>query len=201
MRQIVQQAAALAFPRALVEPMVNYIMGLREPTFHFDAKLTAALAERSARQIMPVGPSIRENEIIVRRGETITSQKYRELEAVRAESARVLAENNPWAVGLSHLGRVLLVMLITGAGALYVWRLTEVATQVRHAWAVCGLLLLTLAIAKTVASIAPQSIYFVGLAPTLLTAIILVIAYNQRFALGMAALHGLLVTITAGAGH
>ncbi len=48
--------------------------------------------------------------------------------------------------------------------------------------------------------IAPQSLFGMGIVPTLFATIILVIAYNPRFALGLAALHGLLVTFTLGQG-
>jgi putative nucleotidyltransferase with HDIG domain len=199
-RERVRAAAVEAFPRALVEPMTNYVMGLREPTFRFDAKQTAAFAERQAAQIMPQQPPIQENAVIVKRGELITPEKYRILTEARAAFEQAVARAHPWAVYWSRLGRVLMVLMVTAGGALYVSRLTKVAKTTRQAWAVCGLLLAMLVTAKVVVAVAPQMLYWMGISPTLLVTIILVIAYNQRFALGVAALHGLLVTVTLGQG-
>ena len=85
---------------------------------------------------------------------------------------------------------------MTVAGALYISRLSRVTRTVRQAWTVGLLLLVTLVLAKVLVAVAPQSLYLLGTAPTLMATILLVIAYNQRFALGVAVLHGLLVTFT-----
>jgi putative nucleotidyltransferase with HDIG domain len=45
------------------------------------------------------------------------------------------------------------------------------------------------------AAIGPGPLYVFGLAPTILVAMILTIAYEQRFAVGVASMHGLLVTL------
>src|SRR4029079_9777052 len=100
---------------------------------------------------------------------------------------------NPW---LSRLGYVLTVLILTAAGALYITRMNQWINSPQRAWCICGLVLVTLVLARAMVAALPPSVYILGIAPTLLTAIILVIAFNQRFAMGVAALYSLLVTIT-----
>jgi putative nucleotidyltransferase with HDIG domain len=190
-------AARNSFSLQLVEPIVNYLMSIKEPMHRYDAKLTAQVAQEAANQIPPDAPLIQKDHLIVARGELITPQKYHMLKEAHEAFLQSVPRRNLW---FSYIGRVLIVAIITIAGALYVTRLTKIAKSIRQAWAVCGLLLLTLTIAKTIVAFAPQSLFCLGIAPTLLATIILVIAYNQRFALGVSALHGLLVTLTLGQG-
>jgi putative nucleotidyltransferase with HDIG domain len=196
-RPALQQLVQDSFSLQLVEPIVNYVMSLKDPLHRYDAKLTAQFAEQAANQILPEAPMIKKGQLIVAKGELITAQKYDMLKEAHEAFRQSVPRQNLW---LSYLGRILIVGILTLAGALYVTRLTKIARSIRQAWAVCGLLLLTLIIAKTIVGFAPQSLFCLGIAPTLLATIILVIAYNQRFALGVSALHGLLVTITLGQG-
>lgn len=199
-RPVFQQAAEDIFSPVVAEPMVNYLMSLREPLHRYDAKLTEEFAEQQANQIPPDAPLIEKDHLIVARGELITAQKYRMLQEAQVAFMQSVAKDRPWAFWLSWFGRILIVGILTVAGALYVMRLTRIARSTRQAWAVCGLLIATLVLAKIVVGFAPQSLYCMGIAPTLLATIILVIAYNQRFALGVSAIQGLLVTITLGQG-
>jgi len=104
-----------------------------------------------------------------------------------------IARAHPWIPWLNRLGLLLTTFILVGAGAFYVSRVAPTIT-IRRAWAIAGLLWITMAVAKAIAVYQP--IGLVAIAPTLLVAIILVIAENPRFALGLAALHGLLVVFT-----
>src|SRR2546423_4987709 len=59
--------------------------------------------------------------------------------------------------------------------------------------AIGGLLLAMLLLAQ-LAAIGTGPLYVFGIAPTLVVAMILAIAYDQRFAIGVATMHGILVT-------
>jgi putative nucleotidyltransferase with HDIG domain len=192
----VQRAVTEEFPLSMVPAISNYILGLREPTFQYSTKLTEMLADRNAQQIPAMGRTVEANKVIVPRGQQITAEKYRELQAAQAAFAQKVSAEHPWGPWLSRLGRVLVVLTMTVAGALYISRLSRVTRTVRQAWTVGLLLLVTLVLAKVLVAVAPQSLYLLGTAPTLMATILLVIAYNQRFALGVAVLHGLLVTFT-----
>ncbi len=101
---------------------------------------------------------------------------------------------------LEYAGLVGAVSLITCALCVYISKYAKRVVR-NHARAVCiaALLLSTLLIAQLTA-IGTNRLYFSGVAPTILCAMILSIAYDQRFALGIAALHAALVTIAVGQG-
>ncbi len=181
----------------LAETVASYFFHLAEPTYKYDAKLTAELADQTAAAMKPFGRTIQENQIIVPRGEIITAEQVNTLEHAQRELDHSIARGNPLAPWLAAIGRALMVIILTVAGAVYVVRMSSVARTVRRGWAVCILLLSGLLIARGAVAYVPWwATYPTSMAPTLLVAIILVLAYNRRFALGMAALHGLLVTIT-----
>jgi cyclic-di-AMP phosphodiesterase PgpH len=197
-REDVHQAVAQAFPQVLVQPVTGFIMSQKKPTFFYSPKLTAALADRAASLVKPSGKQVFANSIMVHRGELITWDKYQQLREAQENLAHSLARENPMIAWLSHLGRLLVVLILTVAGTLYIARLTHVRMTAGWAWSLCGLLLAMLIVAKVAVWALPQTLYLMGLAPTLLTAIILVIAFNQRFALGVSSIHALLVTLSLG---
>ncbi len=192
-------------PDALHKLATNYVVGIlkqKDPMYAYSAKLTEALAGKSAASAaLAITKTWEEHEVIVKAGQRITAEKYQVLRAARNAYQAQLQTENPSAIWLSRLGRILMALILTAAGTVYIARMSPVAVQARRlriAWALCGLLMLTLVMAKVVVALAPQTMYWMGISPTLIAAIILVIAYNQRFALGVSALHGLLVTLTLG---
>jgi hypothetical protein len=182
------------FSQPLAELVTDCVMALTRSTFHYDTKLSAASAEHWAILNMPVGPTILAGDSLVERGKEITAAKYQALLQSEEALEQEIAGQNPWAPWLSRLGLILTTLLLTGAGAFYIARMAPADMTLRRAWALAGLLWITLAAAKVIVVYAP--ITLLAIAPTLLVAIILVIAENQRFALGLAALHGLLAELT-----
>jgi putative nucleotidyltransferase with HDIG domain len=202
-RAMIKSQASENMGVAMADVVASYLAnGLREPTHTFDQKLSTELADMRASLVLPGGKPILENQVIVQAGETITPEMMRTLEQAQNALEEQASQRNPWAWLLSALGRVLTVLLLTAAGVLYVLRVNAGAEAKTpgQAWAVCGLLLAMLVVARAVVGAFPQSAYLSGIAPTLFAAIILVVAYNQRFGIAMAGLHGLLVTITLGLG-
>jgi len=195
-----RQAIEANLPQGLVEIVASYFAALTQPTFHYSAKLTADLGDRRVSHMLPVGTSYTRDEVIVPKGEIITPGDYGVMLNAQRELQKQVAAAHPWAPWAAALGRGLIVGILTFAGALYAVRMNDVTRSARQGWIVCALMLLTLVPAKFIVSYWPQWTYMVGMLPTLLTAIILTIAYNQRFALGMSAIHGMLVTVTLGQG-
>jgi putative nucleotidyltransferase with HDIG domain len=187
----------------MAEIVASYLSTpMLEPTYAFDAKLSAELADLRASQVLPGDKPISENQVIVHAGELITPEILRVLDQAQTELEHQAERENPWVWWLSALGRILTVFLLTAAGVLYVVRVNAGggAKTPSQGWAVCGLMLGTLILARALVGYFPQSAYLSGIAPTLFAAIILVVAYNQRFGIAMAGLHGLLITITLGQG-
>jgi putative nucleotidyltransferase with HDIG domain len=202
-KAVLKSLAAVDMPQGLAEVAASYLAaGLPEPTYKYDAALSAQLAEERSKQVLAGEKLIPENEVIVKAGDVITAESLRMLTAAQGQLEAEALKRNPWAGWLSGLGKILAVALLTAAGAAYVLRMNSGtgATTLRQGWAVCALLLGSLIVARAVVGYWPQSALLSGIAPTLLAAIILVIVYNQRFGLGMAGLHGLLVVLTLGQG-
>ena len=195
-----RQAIQESFPEGVTEVIASYFAGVKQPTFRFSAALTKDFAERRVAHMAPVGMSLSKDEVIVPRGEVISELAYQMLMEARSQLEKDVAATHPWAPWAAALGRALIVGILTVAAALYVVRMNDVSRTPKQGWIVCGLMLLTLVPARFIVSYWPQSTYLVGMLPTLLTAVILTIAYNQRFALGLSAFHALLVTVTLGQG-
>jgi putative nucleotidyltransferase with HDIG domain len=94
-------------------------------------------------------------------------------------------------------GIVLLITCVMGA---YVAKFQpKIVKKTPRAIAIAALLLSMLLMAQ-LAGIGTNPLFVFGVAPTILVAMILTIAYDQRFAMGIATLHAVLVTIALGQG-
>jgi hypothetical protein len=92
------------------------------------------------------------------------------------------------------------VLLITAVLAAYIAKYQpKVVKKHPRAVAIVALLLSMLLMAQ-LAGIGTNPLFVFGVAPTILVAMILTIAYDQRFAMGVATLHAVLVTIALGQG-
>src|SRR4051794_25563822 len=100
----------------------------------------------------------------------------------------------------SHLGLLMTVAIMTAVLSLYVgFYQPRVIRNHPRAVAIMGLLLSMLLVAQ-VAAIGHGPLFLFGIAPTLLVALILTIAYDRRFAIGVASMHAFLVTFGLGQG-
>ncbi len=88
-----------------------------------------------------------------------------------------------------------IVALMTAVGCVYVSRYQPRIIRNHARAAAIAVLLLAMLLLAQLAALGSSSIYFFGVAPTILVAMILTIAYDQRFAVGMATFHAVLVTL------
>ncbi|RYG79120.1 HDIG domain-containing protein, partial [bacterium] len=93
-----------------------------------------------------------------------------------------------------------LVVLITVAMCVYVGAYAKRIVRNHVRGVGLALLMLSTLLVAQLTAVGTSRLYFAGVAPTILVAMILSIAYDQRFALGAAALHAILVTIAVGQG-
>jgi len=194
-RALLRAAVSQAFPQVMVEPIVGYLCKLDMPTYRYDAALTGQLEERAAKRVPPQGRIVLPSKPIVEAGKRITEETHNLLIAAQREYEHNLSHRQPLAWWLAKLGQAATVLVLTLAGVLYVTRMNSQLRALGAGWTLVSLLLLMLAVAKVTVSVWPNAVYLLGIAPTLLAAAIMIIAYHQRFALGMAALHGMLVTL------
>ncbi len=100
--------------------------------------------------------------------------------------------NSSW---MTRMGLSSIVLLLTALLSGYIAKYQpRVVRNHQRAFAVASLLLLML-ILPALAGIGNSSLYLFGVAPTILVAVILAITFDQRFALGMGTLHGIMVTL------
>lgn len=119
---------------------------------------------------------------------------------LREESRAFRQSLGTRTIVLEYVGLVGAVSIITIALCIYISKFAHRIVR-NHARAVgITALLLSMLLIAQLTAIGTSRLYFSGVAPTILCAMILSIAYEQRFALGVAALHAALVTIAVGQG-
>ncbi len=185
-------------PEALWNTVSAFLAAKNRPTFILDRSAMAKLASANEAAITMPQKIFHRGEVLVHAGEIITPAIRTNLHVAYRVWQRHLAKRHPWALLEHLLGLYMLTAVLCIIGAIYIgFRIREPGFRRASAPAI---LLLTCAAAAKLTLVAglPGWIYLLGMAPMLLAALIFVIAYDQRFALGLSALNALLVTVVAG---
>ncbi|MHC4985850.1 MAG: hypothetical protein ACYTFO_06815, partial [Planctomycetota bacterium] len=112
---------------------------------------------------------------------------------LQQEHARYLEGQRQWTLWMRFVGRGVMLAMLTGALAVYVYRYRQrVVTNRLRAVAMACLLLISLFLSKAMVLVLAWNPY-VAVLPVLFATIILVIAYDQRFALMVGLLLSLFV--------
>lgn len=191
-----QTPAAKYFRLTLQPQIVNLTRNKFTENYVFDEGLTIAAANRNEQLVSPtVGNVLKAaNSPIVKvepGGRPISHEDWLMLKRENQEYLSTLGV----AVWGQRVGLGFVVALMTTIASAYVARYQpRIVRNVARAAAIALLLLAMLLVAQ-LAALGSSSIYIFGIAPTILTAMILCIAYEQRFALGIATFHAVLVTL------
>jgi putative nucleotidyltransferase with HDIG domain len=113
---------------------------------------------------------------------------------LRAEKEAFLAQLGG-QVFKSKLGLAALVLLITCVMSAYIYNYHPRVVRNNARGIAIGALLISMLLLAQLAAIGTGPLYIFGLAPTVLVAMIMCIAYDRRFATGIGSMHGLLVTL------
>jgi cyclic-di-AMP phosphodiesterase PgpH len=163
-----------------------------QPTYTLDADATT-WARNNAADSLPASEweiHFQKNAPIVHKGLI----ELRDWQLLRAENEAFLATLGG-AEWKSKAGVAFVTLLLTIALAGYTAHFQPRVVR-NHARAVSiAALLLSMLLLAQLAAIGSGPIYLLGVAPTLLVGMILSIAYDQRFAVGVTSIHGLMVTI------
>lgn len=195
--QLAQAALRMAREAGFVEPALSVVAGrIRhspEPTFQLDEAATTRSRNARAESIGPVRTEIPAGQVIFKRGDTLTPQA---LELYRRELAVFQSESEAWKMWLrraSLLGGVTAIALaVAGYLGLFCPRVRSSPGRMAGiALMMAGSL--ALSCFGTVAN--PALLTLTAVAPTVLVSVILVIAYDQRVALALGTLQGVLVCI------
>ena len=191
---VLQPLAEQSFPLALQAKVARYVAGRLRPTHRFDLAATTTARNRAAEAVpwSAGGRVVQPNEILVFRAKEYLDEK--DVSILRTENAAYIAmlKGSRWKPTVGVLAVTLIVTVVLSA---YVVAFQpRAARNVARAGAI-GALMLAMLLLAALAGVGSYPIYLFGAAPTLLVAMILSIAYDRRFAIGVASLHALLVTI------
>ncbi|MFI5380634.1 MAG: HD family phosphohydrolase, partial [Tepidisphaerales bacterium] len=141
-----------------------------------------------------------EKSVLVERGSIVTPQQWKLLAEEQEAYVNHLAKQRPGMRLLALAGMAGVILLITLAMCAYAAAFQpKIVKNKYRSMSLAALLLITLLVAQlTALGTHPLLIYATG--PTIVAAMILAIAYDQRFALGISTLHAVLVAAAVGQG-
>ncbi len=199
LRNLLSDAAQKQFLLALQPKIVNLTLAKLQPTHHLDGAATAEARTKAADDVpasegeVTYGP----DQVLVFKSDKrpLDQPGYQLLRAEHQAYVRSLKDYK-WKARLGVSG---LVLGVTCVLCFYIKTYQPRVIQ-NHSRAIAiAALLLAMLLLNQIAAIGngPLAIadYLFGTAPTLLVAMILAIGYDQRTAIGIAGLHGLLATI------
>jgi hypothetical protein len=169
-----------------------------QPTHVFDEAATTEAQNRAEAAVPASAGDIEfeKNYPLVKQGEEIDDRDWQAMKAENQAFNRSL-DQRAWKGRAGIAGTVLILTLVLSA---YVAMFQpKVIRKHARAIAIVALLLLMLLMAQ-LAGIGSNPIHVFAVAPTILVAMILAIAYDRRFAIGVALIHAVLVTIGVGEG-
>jgi putative nucleotidyltransferase with HDIG domain len=196
LREIVEREVKSQFSLSLQPKIVEFTLARLQPTHTLDPNLTIE-AQNQASRLVPRSAGERHysaNSILVPKTPTKMKFTQEDWELLRAENNAYLDSIQGWG-WQSKIGLLLTVLIMTLALAASVAKFQpRLIRNHARALALAALLLSMLFIAQ-VAGIGNGPIFLFGIAPTILAAMILTIGYDQRFALGIGSMHGILVAV------
>ena len=190
-REIEAAVRRAGFKGPLATVVVNRLTTNPRPTFRYDATATRAAQDAAAAAVAPRIDDNPAGMTIFERGDRLSSAVFNRYKAEMKQFRHSAGAAMLWPPRLGLLGAVSALTLAIG---LYVRRFCpRIAGNVSRMGWLAGLMLAALALACWAMVLAPGSRAIVAVAPTVFVAAILSIAYDQRSALALAAMQGLLV--------
>ncbi|MGC4031504.1 MAG: HDIG domain-containing protein [Tepidisphaeraceae bacterium] len=183
---------------SLISPKIAAITAVKfTPNYELDQAATTLARNQAAEQVDDSAGDkhVPRNSIFVEKGE-IEQGEYVQLKAEHEAYLRSLGAGIWW----QRLGLVASVIALTVVGSMYVT--TYQPRIVRNHARAPGLasLMVSMLLLAQLTGLGSTRSYVFGLAPTIMVATILAIAYDQRFAMGIAGIHALLATLALGEG-
>jgi putative nucleotidyltransferase with HDIG domain len=197
-REILRAQVREQFLLALQPGIVEYALATLGPTHTLDEAATADARQKAHDEVSPS-----EAEVRYAANQPLVYKVNKEGRAIDQEDCQLLrAEHHAYIKTLkgyrwvSRLGVAGLVLAITAVLAAYIsWYQPRILHNHARQAAIAALLLSMLLLNQIAAIGDHGPLYLFGLAPTLLVAMILTIAYDQRSAIGIASMHALLATV------
>jgi putative nucleotidyltransferase with HDIG domain len=182
---------------ALSPKIATLTLNSIKPNFAKDDAATAEEQNRAENVVTATQArvSYKKNQVLVPKGE-IEERHWHRLRAEHQAYVQTLDKNRI----NQTLGIAAIVLIVTVVLGTYIAKYQpKIVRNHARAIAVVALLLSMLLLAQ-LAGIGTSPLFIFGVAPSILVAMILTIAYDQRFAMGVATLHAVLVSIALGQG-
>ena len=184
------------FPEALRATVAALVMQKIGATYRYDEHLTRTRRDAAFEAQRAVIPSYGAGQIIA----AATPELNEREAALIAQERSAYESGRPWPAKVASMVGLLGVMALIGVGV-WMYAFAYNGRLVRNplrGLALIGLMLLCQLMAVATLNLFPDYEFASGTFPTLLLAFVLAIAYDQRFALGMGAIHVVLVTLSGG---
>jgi putative nucleotidyltransferase with HDIG domain len=186
-------AARRTIPPELRTAVVAYTANEIEHTIELDEAATAERQNAAAAGVPASAGQVvyKANQVLKHHDKPVSEYEW----AVLKAEQQAFLEALPAKVWLrSKLGAVIVVAVLTLLLVGYVLRFQpRIVRRHERAIALAGLLVAGL-LAAQVSTLAEWPLYLFGTAPTIFVAMVLCVAYDRRFAMGVATLHAILVT-------
>jgi putative nucleotidyltransferase with HDIG domain len=197
LRDLIRNLAQNQFRLALQPAIVDFTLAhfSDNPTASLNALLTTEAKSRAMDNVPPSAGDVQfvaDQPLVMKTPDhpVFTTDDW---QLLRAENHAYLSKLKGFALQ-SRLGAVGFCLLATIVLSAYLARVQpRVIKNHARAGAICALLLAMLLLTQ-LAGISTGSLYLLGLAPTVLVAVILAIAYDARLAIGVATIEGTLAT-------
>lgn len=167
----------------------------QSPDYLLDEQATANQKNDAEKNVDPrdAYQAFGRSEVIVSGGNTLSVRDWQILNAENKAYHESLMGNvlKMWQY---RLGLALLAGIVTLILCGYVARYQPRCVRNHARGIAMASLLISMLLLSQLAGIGNSSLYIFGIAPTIVAAMILTIAYDQRFALGMATIHTIIVT-------
>jgi hypothetical protein len=192
-RAIIRMVADAGFPQPLVPVVAAAIANDPRPTVSFDENRTKLAAERAAAAVAPEKEIHLRGEVIYAAGDRITADQLARLQESDEQEHRAKGwrESLAGALGAGSLGLAISIVVL-----LYTVRHEpRVGTRPQRLAGVFSLMLLAGAVACLTSAEFPLVATPISAASCLLVALVVCLAYGQRFAYFVAAVEALLLTV------
>ena len=193
-REMLRAAGEAGFEGPSLSAVVSRLTTSPEATFEFDENATVREQDKAAAQVEPTVRESAVGQTIFKRGDVLDAGQLdlykRDLEAYQRQ------EDQRWTIWLRNLSLVAAVSAVALAVAGYIALFCpRVSHNPGRMGGIAGVLAGALAMACVGSVASPATLTMSAVAPSVLVAVLLVIAYDQRVAMAMSMLHGVLVCI------
>jgi cyclic-di-AMP phosphodiesterase PgpH len=191
LRDLVQAAG---FPADVAPAIAARLLFDPQPTLVYDAEETERQQYAAAAAVSPVVVEHRYGEVLYRRGDLLQPAQLREVEIERERFMARATARERW---LPRFGVAGVVLLLVSFFAVHVaTTYPKITRNVLRVASLCVLMAGMITLTALITRQSPNLIYAAAIGPTLIVAMIVLLAYDLRLAIFVSALQSVLVVLT-----